>query len=117
MNTDTKQTITATGLLNNWATPLIIVTFIVSAFTGLLIFFDLKTHPIKIIHEWGSVLFVVASLLHLLMHQRKMLSHLKKPIVWGSVISVTIIILLFAAFGPRGERHRQHAQNIELVDG
>jgi len=50
--------------LKSWATPLVIAAFIISAFTGILIFFHKGGGLVKPVHEWLSWALVAGGALH-----------------------------------------------------
>jgi hypothetical protein len=47
-----------------WATPLTIGTFIVSAVSGMLMFFKINFGLLRVAHEWISVLLVLGGIFH-----------------------------------------------------
>jgi len=66
------------ALTKTWTTPLVAGAFIISAFTGLLLFFHLEPGIVEPVHEWASWLIVIAALLHLLTHWKSFTVYLKK---------------------------------------
>ncbi len=64
------------------ATPIVAAVFLVSATTGVLLFFHLGERLIKELHEWMGVVFVVAALLHIVRNGRALLAHGRKPALW-----------------------------------
>lgn len=51
-------------------TPLTIGTFIVASLTGVLMFFEIAPGGVRATHEWMSLLFVLAGLLHVYTNRR-----------------------------------------------
>ncbi len=52
-------------LKREWVTPLAIGAFVISAVTGVAIFFHIDTGLAKFVHEWLSWLLLIAVLLHI----------------------------------------------------
>jgi len=50
--------------LRSWATPTVIAAFIVSAITGILMFFHIEAGLVKPVHEWLSWALVAGGVLH-----------------------------------------------------
>lgn len=50
--------------LKSWATPLVISTFLVSAVTGILLFFHAGGGLVKPVHEWLGWVMIAGGLLH-----------------------------------------------------
>ena len=95
------------ALLKLSLSPFLAASFLALASTGLLMFFEVRGHAIREVHELMGVVFVVAGLLHLLVNFRPLLSYFKSPRSWIA-IAVAAGLVLFAAFGDddegRGER-------------
>ena len=98
--------------LQKVATPLTIITFVITGFTGLLLFFEYRSLPVKVIHEWLSVLFVVAVALHAVRNWRAMISQLKRWPVWSSLVVIASSLTLLALLGPGRSQHQrqEHGQ-------
>ncbi len=80
--------------LKEWATPLTIGTFIISAITGILIFFHLNTGLVKPAHEWFSWLFVFAVVFHVLINWKIFTQHLSRPVAVGIIAFFTILTII-----------------------
>lgn len=63
------------------ATSLTIGLFFVMAISGLLIFFEFGTGGIRATHEWTSIAFTVAALMHILVHQKPFTRYFKERTV------------------------------------
>ena len=61
---------TSPALLRNYATAMTTVLFAVAAVTGVLMFFHVGGHTLTGLHEWLGMLFVAASLLHVMRNWR-----------------------------------------------
>ncbi len=79
--------------MRTWTTPLMAGAFIISAVTGLLIFFHIEPGIVEPVHEWASWLIVSAALLHLLTHWKSFSGYFKRAgslslIVGGLAVAV-----------------------------
>ena len=63
------------------ATSLTIGFFLIMAISGLLIFFEFGSGGIRATHEWTSIAFVVAALLHVFVHQKPFTRYFKERTV------------------------------------
>jgi hypothetical protein len=95
--------------MKTWATPMAIGTFTISAFTGLLIFFDIEMGMIEPVHKWCSWLLVAGIVLHVLTNLKPFIgyfSNSRSLFVIGSAVVVTVLSL-FPILGEHeeGEGH------------
>ncbi len=87
------------------ATSLTIGLFLVMSSSGLLIFFELGTGGIRATHEWTSIAFVVAALMHITVHQKNFTRYFREStvafilggLVLGSILYVQSRNDLYAA--------------------
>ena len=86
--------------LREWATPLTIGAFIISAITGILIFFHLGIGLTKPVHEWLSWLLVFGVGFHLLVNWKAFIQYFSKPM--GVSIIVLFLVLTALSFIPMG---------------
>lgn len=77
--------------IRKFATPLTMGAFLLSAVTGVLMFFHLDTGLNKAAHEWLSWAMVVGVALHIGVNYRAFTLYLKRPLAVG-------IVGVFAAF-------------------
>ena len=82
--------------LRQIATPLTIGAFILSAVTGVLMFFHLDIGLNKAAHEWVSWAVVVGVVLHLSVNFRAFRGYLKRPVARGLIAG--FVVLLAASF-------------------
>ena len=62
--------------MRKWATPITIGAFILSAATGIMLFFKLDLGLTKVVHEWLSWLLVAGTIFHVIANWRFMTSYL-----------------------------------------
>lgn len=90
--------------LRDWATPLVAGSFLLSATTGILIFFDLESGLNKPAHEWLGWAMVIGAAAHLYSNfpafQKRFQNKLTKIII-GTFAA--ILLLSFAPVGDEGE--------------
>lgn len=70
-------------MLRSWATPLVIGAFLVMGATGSLMFFELDTATMKLIHEWAGLVLVAGGLAHLILNWRAFTTYFKRPLASG----------------------------------
>jgi hypothetical protein len=98
--------------LKKWATPIAIGSFLISAVTGLLIFFDIEIGAVEPVHRWLSWLFISGIIMHTLSNQKLFASYFsRKPAlaVLGLAVIVTAASML-PVFGEKEEGDKQGAR-------
>ena len=84
-----------------WITPLIIGSFLVSAVTGIVIFFHLDTGLVKPAHEWLSWIMVLAVLPHVLLNMLPFKRYFKQKIgLW--IMGISAVVLALSVLSPGG---------------
>ena len=92
--------------LRRWVTPLTMGTFLLSAVTGILLFFKIHLGLIKPVHEWLSWLLVIAAILHLYINWGPGARSVSSR--GGRAIFLAFVVLLGLSFLPlAGQRHHQ----------
>lgn len=91
---------------NSWlrvSTPAVAAVFVVSAVTGVLLFFHLGERLIKELHEWIGVAFVAAALLHALRNRKALAAHARRPALWiaAGLALATAAAFIVPAMAPR----------------
>lgn len=83
-----------------WITPLIMGSFLLSAVTGIVIFFHLDTGLVKPAHEWLSWIMVLAVVPHVLLNMLPFKRYFKqKTGLWVMGISAVVLALSFLSMG------------------
>ncbi len=85
--------------LKSWATPLIIATFIISAVTGILIFFHKESGLVKPVHEWLSWALVTGGVLHTIANWKSFANYFSRKGALA-IISTGLIITIAAITVP-----------------
>jgi len=91
----------------SFLSPFLFATFAVVAVTGLLLFFEVRSAPVKVVHEWLSVLFALVGLLHLILNWRPLAAYFRKRGSWIAILVTLAFTVLFAGaalnhWGPHG---------------
>lgn len=86
--------------IRKWVTPLTMGAFLLTAGTGLGLFFEVRWGLVKIIHEWLSLTLVAGALLHVWDHRKSVLKHLSGT--WGKAFVAAGAALLIASLIPFG---------------
>ena len=94
--------------------PLVAVAFAVIGATGILLFFDVHSGPVMVLHEWFGWVFVLGGAAHLVLNRGPLLAHLRQR---AGLVSLGCALLLAVAMfvaglnapahgprGPHGER-------------
>ncbi|HPE60276.1 MAG: DUF4405 domain-containing protein [Thiothrix sp.] len=103
--------------LRNWATPLTIGSFIISALSGIIIFFHINIGLVRPAHEWLSWFMILGVGLHMVLNWRSFKGYFKKPVplaVIGVFVVLTIASLLPLNSGG-GEGGNPRATSMKLM--
>lgn len=90
----------------SWATPLIAGAFLLSAVTGILIFFHLDRGLNKPAHEWLGWALVAGGLFHVIANFAAFKQHLRGRMGQGLIGVFALILLLSGFIGGEGEKPR-----------
>ncbi len=80
-------------------TPFTIALFLIISITGVLMFFHIQSGPIRGLHEWLSIVFVVFGVLHVVVNWHVFLTYLKKPAMIIFFILIAILPLFLIGHG------------------
>lgn len=83
-----------------WITPVVIGAFLLSAVTGMLMFFHLDSGWNKTAHEWLSWAMVIGVSLHVLLHKSAFKHHFKNAA--GKAVVGLFALVLALSFIPAG---------------
>lgn len=84
--------------LRSVASPLTIAAFIVSAVTGLCMFFGYRGNLINPMHEIFTLIFVCGSVLHIIVNWKAVVAHIRRPL--GAVLTGLFVIITAVAVIP-----------------
>jgi len=102
--------------LREWVTPLTIGSFIISAVTGIVIFFHIRIGLVRPAHEWLSWFLVLGGIIHIITNWKPFIRYSSRPISAG--IIAVFIILCVLSFIPIGEKKARplHMAGNALLD-
>jgi hypothetical protein len=86
------------------------ITFLAVGITGLMMFFRIHG-PIREVHEWMGLLFVLAAVLHLFLNLKVLAGCFKRRAAWVALILLTILTGALVAEGLRGNSDGPGTQN------
>lgn len=104
----------ALTLSRQWVTPLLAGSFLLSALTGILLFFKIHLGLIKPFHEWLSWILVIASVLHLILNAAPLYKSLTPRL--GRIIMVVFVLLTLGSLLPIGDGGKHHGQGRHWDD-
>ena len=90
------------NIRRDWITPITIGAFLLSAVTGVLIFFHLDSGANKFMHEWLGWALVGAAALHALANFAGLNAHLNSR--RGRALIGVFVLALLISFAPIGDR-------------
>lgn len=88
------------NIQRNWVTPVTAGAFLLSAVTGVLIFFHVDSGANKFVHEWLSWILLGGALLHTLANFNGLKAHLRSR--RGQVLIGVFVVALVLSFIPLG---------------
>lgn len=83
-------------VLTRWGTTLIVWSYLVTAVTGVLLFYRIHTPPNEVLHIWIGMLMVVAFIPHIMRNWRTFLGYFRKPPMYAALAATAIISAAFA---------------------
>ncbi len=88
-------------MTREWITPITTGAFLLTAVTGVLLFFHAATGLNKAVHEWLSWIFLIGAVFHLILNFTSFKKHLTQR--KGQVLMGTFALLLVLSFVPFDE--------------
>lgn len=92
--------------IQKWATPVTIGAFVVSAVSGVLLFFHLNFGLVRVVHEWGSWFLVIGALFHVIGSWRQFIRYFSKPAAWA-IMAAFVLLLIVSLLSTGGGRGRK----------
>ncbi|MCI5133007.1 MAG: DUF4405 domain-containing protein [Candidatus Electrothrix sp. EH2] len=88
-------------ITRDWITPITTGAFLLTAVTGILLFFHADTGLNKAVHEWLSWVFLIGAILHLTLNFAPFKQYLTQR--KGQVLMGSFVLLLALSFAPIGD--------------
>lgn len=89
--------------LIRWSTTLVFWTFVVTAVTGVLLYFRVHTPPTEVLHIWIGLLMVAAFVPHVVRNWKAFVGYFAKPPLYVVLVATVAVSGTFAALeGGRG---------------
>lgn len=79
----------------SWISPVVALSFVAVATTGIMMFFRVRGFTINSLHEWAGIAFAVAGLIHLIINWKAFLSCFRKPSGIAALIICTLLCFAF----------------------
>jgi hypothetical protein len=99
--------------LREWATPITIGAFLLSGFTGIVLLLKIDLPLARPLHEWLTLVLVIATVLHVIANWRLTLRYASRPL--GRGILVLFALLTCASAIPFRDGHSEHP-GMKVVD-
>jgi len=96
-----------------WATPITIGAFILTAVTGIMLFFKLDLGLTKVVHEWLSWLLVAGTVFHVIANWKFMTGYLGSHL--GRGIIAVFIAITCACLVPHGDSHGENPHKTSNI--
>lgn len=93
-------------MTRDWITPVTTGAFLLTAVTGVLLFFHAATGLNKAVHEWLSWIFLAGAILHLALNFAPFKQYLSQR--KGQVLMGSFVLLLALSFIPMGKKGHHH---------
>jgi len=92
--------------------PVLTLTGGLTLVSGLYLFFHLKSRPIVLIHEFVSIIFIIACIAHLALNWNALLKSLGNRVVARTILAIILLSGLGMAFTDMSGDDRRHRQRI-----
>jgi NADH:ubiquinone oxidoreductase subunit K len=100
-------------ITREWITPITTGAFLLTAVTGVLLFFHAATGLNKAVHEWLSWIFLAGAVLHLVLNFTAFKKYLTQR--RGQVLLGLFVLILALSFAPVGGGHHHEEHNRPFV--
>ena len=93
-----------------YLSPFLLVCYVSTSVTGILMLLHMGFPAIHPIHEWGGLAFVIGGLLHLMLNWRALTTYFKPKLrsqaIWG-MVGCIVLITIIALFIPEQDHPRR----------
>ena len=79
----------------NYVTPFISLVFLVTGFSGVLMFFHLFDGYTEVVHEFFGLFFFICAIFHVMLNWKALKIHFKRGVFIPAALALTVISLLF----------------------
>lgn len=81
-----------------WLSPVVTISFLAVAVTGILLLVHVKNGPIKVLHEWMGLVFAIAGITHLAFNWGILKAYFKhRGAFLATIIALLLTVLLIIA--------------------
>ncbi len=82
------------AFINKWGSALIFVSFVVTAATGVLLYFRIRIGPIEELHIWIGFLMIAGALPHIVRNWHQFVGSFRRPAFYGG-LALTAVLCIF----------------------
>lgn len=102
----------------SWLSPFLMITYIATSLTGILMLFHIKFPGLYPVHEWVGLAFVIAGIIHVILNWKMFASYftklnLRNNAAYGTIIAVLLVVIVAFAIpsNGHGDHSRYHASS------
>ncbi len=105
----------------SWLSPFLLITYLATSITGILMLFHIKFTGLYPVHEWVGLAFVIAGILHVVLNWKLLTSYfcksnLKLNATYGTIIGLILIIIVAFTIPSKGHGdHSRYHANTDSV--
>lgn len=97
----------------SWLSPFLMITYIATSATGILMLFHIKFPGLYPVHEWVGLAFVIAGIIHVVLNWKMFASYFSKlnlraNATYGTVIALVLVVVIAFAIPSNG--HGDHSK-------
>jgi len=97
--------------IRSWATPLVTGALLISAVTGLLLFFEFEKGLVKPVHEWLGWLLVAGALLHVAANWKAFTGYFSKRLA-VAILGLCAIVTVASAMPFLGNGEEENGKHV-----
>ena len=77
--------------INKWGSTLIFASFVITAVTGVMLYFHVRVSPIEALHVWIGFLMIAGALFHVVRNWGQFLGYFRRPAFYGGLLVTALI--------------------------